>query len=97
MAYSGKIVLVSTSGYVPERDNDFLLDLLGARIELFCAVGVDAEQWEDALDWVCVGEEGLGEHVIITTSHGDEPLADVIKFAENFRTQTQHLVRVIHR
>lgn len=75
MSYSGKIVLVSAAGYRPERDNAFLRDLLAARIEIFCVVGVDAEEWEDALDWSCIGEDGLGENVIITTSHKDESLA----------------------
>jgi hypothetical protein len=55
MSYSGKIVLVSTSGYRLERDDGFLRDLLAARIELFCVMGVDAEKWEEALDWTCIG------------------------------------------
>ncbi|WP_446686065.1 DUF7684 family protein [Massilia consociata] len=97
MHYSGKIVLVSTSGYVPERDDQFLRDLIAARIELFCATGVGAEDWEDALDWVCVGDDGRGEHLIVTTSHEREPLAKVIEFAEQFSTSAQHKVQVIHR
>jgi hypothetical protein len=97
MSYSGKIVLASTSGYRPERDDAFLRDLLAARIELFCAVGVDAEKWEDALDWTCIGEDGLGEYVIVTTSHKDESLAEVVAFAEDFETRAPHSVQVIYR
>jgi hypothetical protein len=97
MTYSTKIVLVSTAGYEPERDEEFLRDLLKARIELFCVVGVDAEQWEDALDWICIGEDGTGEYAIITTSHPDEPLATVIEFAERYETQAQHSTHVIYR
>ena len=97
MNYSGKIVLVSTDGYAPKRDDQFLRDLIAARIELFCATGVGAEEWEDALDWACVGDDGLGEHLIVTTSHEGELLAEVIKFAEQFSGSAQHKVQVIHR
>lgn len=97
MSYSGKIVLVSASGYRPQRDDALLRDLLAARIELFCAVGVDAEKWEEALDWTCVGEDGLGEYVIVTTSHIDESPAEVVAFAEAFETRVPHSVQVVHR
>jgi small neutral amino acid transporter SnatA (MarC family) len=40
--------LVSTSGYVPERDDQLLRNLMAARIELFCATGVGAKKWEYA-------------------------------------------------
>jgi hypothetical protein len=97
MTYSEKIVLVSTSAYLPERDDQFLRDLIAARIELFCATGVGAKEWEDALDWACVGDDGRGEHMIVTTSHEDEALADVVEFAEQFSTSSQDRPQVIHR
>lgn len=97
MKYSGKIVLVSTSGYVPERDDKFLTTPIAARIALFCATGVGAKEWEDALDWACVGDDGRGEHMIVTTSHGDGPLAEVIEFAEQFSTSSQYKLQVIYR
>jgi hypothetical protein len=90
-------VLVSTAGYKPERDDEFLRDLLKARIKLFCAVGADAEQWEDALDWICIGEDGMGEYAIVTTSHVDAPLSAVIAVAERYETQAQYPTHVIHR
>lgn len=97
MTYPGKIVLVSASRYRPERDNAFLRDLLAARIALFCAVGVDAEKWEDALDWTGIEEDRLGGHIIVTTSHKDESLAEVVAFAEAFETQVPHPVQVVYR
>lgn len=97
MSYSGKIVLVSASGYSPERDDALLRDLLAARIELFCAVGIDAEKWEDALDWTCIGDDGLGEYVVVTTSHKDESLDEVVAFAEAFKTRVPHSLQVVHR
>ena len=97
MSYSGKIVLVSASGYSPERDDALLRDLLAARIELFCAVGVDVEKWEDAVDWTCIGEDGLDKYVIVTTSHKDESLAEVVAFADAFETRVPHSVQVVYR
>jgi hypothetical protein len=97
MTYSEKIVLVSTSAYLPARDDQFLPDLIAARIELFCATGVGAKEWEDALDWACVGDDGRGEHMIVTTSHEDEALAGVVEFAEQFLTSSQDRPQVIHR
>jgi hypothetical protein len=97
MTYSGKIVLLSTTGYVPERDDGFLCDLFAARIELFCVLGVDADKWEDALDWTCIGENGMGDYVITTTSHTDESLAEVTEFAERFNTRAEHVVQVVRR
>ena len=97
MTYSGKIILVSTSAYVPERDYPFLQDLISARIVLFCATGVGANGWEDALDWGCAGDDGRGEHRIVTTSHEDEPLAEVVKFAEQFSTSSQDTPQIIRR
>jgi hypothetical protein len=63
----------------------------------FSAVGVDAEKWEDALDWTGIEEDGLGGHVIVTTSHKDESLAEVVAFAEVFETQVPHPVQVEYR
>jgi hypothetical protein len=97
MTYSGKIVLVSTSAYLPERDDQFLHDLIAARIELFCVTGVGSKEWEDALDWACTDYEGPDEYLVVTTSHEDEPLAEVIEFAEQFSTLVKHSLQVVHR
>ena len=97
MAYSGKIVLLSKSGYRSERDDAFLLELVQDRIELFCVLGQDAAKWEDALDWMCVGEDGNGQRLIITTCHQNESLEEVVTFAQMFKTGHEHAVQVIER
>ena len=97
MTYSAKIVLVSTSAYFPERDRQLLQELIAARIELFCATGVGAKAWEDALDWACIGDDGRDEHLIVTTSHEDESLAEVLEFAEQFSTSSQDKPQIVHR
>ena len=50
-----KVVLVSSRQYSSESDDVLLRELIEAKIELFCAVGRDAERWEDAMDWLCIG------------------------------------------
>lgn len=97
MAYSGKIVLLSKSGYCSERDDGLLRELLQDRIELFCVPGQDVDKWEDALDWICVGEDGNGQHLIITTCHRNESLEEVVAFAQMFKTGHKHTVQVLER
>jgi hypothetical protein len=95
MKHPGKVVLISTSGYFAARDDSLLQELIYSRVELFCAVGIDAEKWEDALDWMCIGPTGEGEHFITTTSHPQESEEEVIWFAKQFSTQEKHEVEVI--
>lgn len=97
MAHSGKIVLLSKFGYRSERDDAFLRELLEDRIELFCVLGQDSYKWEDAVDWMCVGEDGNGQHLIITTCHQNESLEEVVAFAKMFKTGHEHAVQVIER
>lgn len=95
--YSGKIVLVSSTGYAPGRDERLLRDLYRSRIALFCVLGVDAAEWEDALDWICAADEDQSGHLIVTTAHADESLAQVMEFARQFATPTQQAVQVLRR
>ena len=88
-------MLISTSGYVPERDEALLRELLRDKIELFCAVGADADKWEDAIDWLSLGDERTEEHFVATTQHSGESVADVIEFATQFATESAHEVEVI--
>lgn len=95
MRHPGKVILVSLSGYSPSRDDAFLQELVDSKIELFCAVGVDAERWEDALDWLCVGPDGSGTHHITTTAHPGETEEEVIEFARSFFTHTNHEIEIV--
>jgi hypothetical protein len=94
MAHSGKVVVVSSSGYIPERDDALLRSLMESQIELCCFVGVDANKWEDALDWLCIGSDNPN-HLIVTTAHSDESVQEVIEFAEMFSTTRQYQVEVL--
>ena len=94
--HSPKVVLVSTKGYLPSRDDALLQELIKSKIELFCAVGIGAEQWEDALDWLCIGRYGDGKHLITTTAHTDETVEEVIAFAELFKVSTPGQIEILY-
>lgn len=94
MTTTTKIVLVSRTGYNRSHD-DLLRELLARRIRLFCAVGRDCVLWEDAMDWIAVGPTGEGSWDVITTSHPDERIVDVVEFAETFHLDEPGEVEVI--
>lgn len=90
-----KIVLVSRSGY--DKKHDVLLNqLIDAGIELFCAVGKDAEAWEEAVDWLCIGPDGAGERFVNTASSCGWTLEGAMQFAEQWHVESgSNEVRVI--
>jgi hypothetical protein len=94
--HPGKVVLVSNTPYTAEHGEVVLSQLVDDKIELFCAVGLDAEKWEDALDWLCIGPDGKSLHFIVTTSHPDESVEEVISFAETFHCNCTDEVEVIY-
>ena len=89
-----KVILVSSVIY--ESGYDELLESLVKRnIELFCAVGKDCEKWEEALDWLCVGDDGRGTVFINTTSHPKESLEKVIDFANQWKIKGSGKIQII--
>ena len=82
MPHAKKVVLIAESGSLLKRD-ELLQELFDDRIELFCAVGMDAQEWEDLMDWVCVMAEvdhGI-DHLVLTTSHATDSLDEVMELA----------------
>jgi hypothetical protein len=96
MITSRKVVLVTGRDYIAKRDDAFLLELLKAKVELFCAVGRSAHNWEDAMDWLRIDETGLAEHFVFTTAHTDETVEEVIAFAEHFECSVPCQVEVLY-
>ena len=78
---ASKIVLVSSVPYSVQHE-PLLLDLIRRPIVLFCAVGVDCEEWELAFDLLLTDPDRQFTHEITTTSHPDEPLDDVLNLAD---------------
>ena len=91
---NSKFVLISESGYSKEH-NKLLLSLLEKEYELFCVVGEDCMLWEEIMDELAVGD-GTNPRCIITTSHPDETVEEVIEFAETFGTNKASGVDVVH-
>jgi hypothetical protein len=76
-----KVVLVSKTGYHPRHD-DLLRSFINRKIVLFCAVGKDCRKWEAVMDELCFAPDGTEIHFVTTASHPDEPVENVIHFAE---------------
>jgi len=77
-----KVVLISKDGYNPSHD-PLLESILDRGVKLFCAVGKDCQEWEDAMDALCESREGASLSVV-TTSHPDESIEKVIEFANTW-------------
>ena len=90
MTHARKIILVSESGDTRNRDQ-LLRELFDDRIELFCAVGKDAHDWEDAMSWIVVMakvDEGI-DHDMLRSMHTDETIEDVMEFAKQIEVPSQ--------
>jgi hypothetical protein len=86
----GAVVLVSKTGYKKEHDS-LLQSLIERNIQLFCAVGKNCREWEDAIDCLYISNETgrYKESVLLTTSHPDESVQDVIEFASLSETDIE--------
>ena len=94
MSAARKIVLHATRGY--EASDDALLrGLIDRRVELFCAVGVECELWEEVMDGLVVGPAGDYAWHVNTTSHPGESLPAVVEFAEQFAIDGSSEVEII--
>jgi len=91
---ANKVILISSTQYSTEHD-EILKSLIKRKIVLFCAVGVDCENWEEALDWLCIGKNGEGTHIINTTSHPGETLEEVKDFAKAWETEDESDIQII--
>ena len=90
MTHARKIILVSESGDIRNRDQ-LLRELFDDRIELFCAVGKDAHDWEDAMSWIVVMakvDEGI-DHDMLRSMHVDESAEDVVEFAKQIEVPSK--------
>ena len=86
MSKGYKVVLISRSGY-NEEHNSMLQEMVEDDVELFCVVGESCQEWEEAMDLLCAeldANDIIPNAFCNTTSHPDESVEDVIKFAENW-------------
>ncbi len=97
MKKGSKVVLISNSGY-QEEHNDLLQELIENEIELFCAVGIECQKWEDTMDLLCAELDATDikpNAFCNTTSHPNESVEEVIKFAESWNTHIATEVKII--
>ena len=80
MPYAPKIVLNA-----PEPDSpllpEFVEQCVRDRVALICVVGEKSDLVEDAIDWLIIGDGSDHSRFIVTSSHKDEALGEVIDFA----------------
>ena len=90
MTHAKKVILISASGDIQNR-NQLLRELFDDCIELFCAVGNDAHDWEDAMSWIVTMakvEEGI-DHDMPRSMHVDESVDDVVEFARQIEVPSK--------
>ncbi len=69
-------------------------DFLEDGVALVAVIGKDCEKIEDIIDELIVGDGSNSERFIVTTSHPDESLQDVVEFAEAFSTDPVGKVQI---
>jgi hypothetical protein len=93
MPYPKTIVLNCHKGY-EQRLDSLVEDFIRDGVSVICVVGEDCCKVEDAIDWIVVGN-GDRDYHILTTSHPDESIDDVVLFANTMTDEgTSHIVEV---
>ncbi|HEX9447347.1 MAG TPA: hypothetical protein VF920_05180 [Dongiaceae bacterium] len=85
MAYAKRVILNCPAG-CREDLGQMVEDFLHDGVQLICAMGADAAKIEDAVDWLVIGDGSDETRFILTSSHKDETLENVIEFAHHFVT-----------
>ncbi|MBX3480010.1 MAG: hypothetical protein KF842_06395 [Caulobacter sp.] len=80
MTYAAKLILVLPLS-TPDALEPFVETCLADGVELICISGPGCDAVEDEIDALIVGDGADDARFIATTSHGDEPLEDVINLA----------------
>ena len=79
MPYGKKLVLHCTQG-IPTNLSQMVSDFARDRVMFVAVCGKDCARIEDIIDELCVGD-GSNPYFLLTSSHPNESLADVKKFA----------------
>jgi hypothetical protein len=94
VAYEKKIVLHCSSGDKPALDQ-MVEDFLNDGVLFVGVVGKDCEKVEDIIDELVVGDASRPGRFILTSSHPDESLADVVEFAESLSADYPGKVQIV--
>ncbi|HEX6694786.1 MAG TPA: hypothetical protein VF035_08835 [Longimicrobiales bacterium] len=94
MRFTNKVVLLSKKMYDGSQDG-ILKELVRRDTALVCVTGVDAAFIEDMLDeFAATDDSGAGDR-LITTSHTDDSLEQVLAFANAFDVGEQGELSII--
>lgn len=81
MQYAQKIILHAPPWHSPKLET-FVEKCLRDKVVLVCVIGDDCARVEDVMDELVVGDGGDPSRILITTSHPNESIAEVLAFAE---------------
>ena len=93
MSFPPRIVLhspVSDQGALAA----FVESCLRDGVRLIAIVGDGAEALEDEVDWLVIGDGADESRFVVTSSHPDESLQDVIDFAAGWHCEREGLAEV---
>lgn len=74
-------VVVTTPLWAPEGLAAFVEQCLSDGVQLVCVAGPAAEDVEEAIDWLVVGDGRDKRRFLMTTAHPHETLDEVVAFA----------------
>ena len=94
LPYPAKVVLLLPLKH-PERLAPFVEECLMDRVELIAVVGDGCVEIENEIDELVVGDGSDKARFVTTSSHPDEPLADVLSMAELWFTDGENRVELI--
>ena len=72
----------------------FVEECLRDGVRLIAVAGVDAKALEDEVDWLVIGDGGDESRFIVTSSHPNESLEEVIEFASGWHCEHDGLLEV---
>lgn len=78
------VIVLHTPLADPTTLGPFVEDCLKQGTKLIAVVGEGAEVIEDTIDEIVVGDGSQEGRFIVTSSHPDEPLEDVLTFAASW-------------
>jgi len=94
MTYPKKVVLHCPAGYRFGLDS-MVERFLADGVEFVAVVGQDCETVEDIIDELVVGDGADPTRFILTSSHPEQSIADVVEFARNVSTAGDEEAQVV--
>lgn len=72
----------------------FVEQCLRDGVRLIAIVGENAEELEDEVDWLVIGDRADTSRFLVTSSHPDESIEEVLEFASGWNCERESLTEV---